>query len=178
MKQGMNFRTIEYLKVGNEKQRQAYEILTSHQILSDLEIYDPILVGTIPIHIDIETSDLDILCCWKEKQEFIDRLIYLFGNQSNFKLWENTERQAVVASFVLSGFEIEIFGQNIPTNQQVAYRHMLVEFEILNWRGEKFRQEIVELKRQGYKTEPAFGIALGLKGNPYEELLTYEIKLE
>ncbi len=50
---------------------------------------------------------------------------------------------------------------------------MIIEHEILNRRGESFRQQIIDLKRQGYKTEPAFGIAFGLVENPYEELLIY-----
>nr|WP_255539722.1 DUF4269 domain-containing protein [Parapedobacter sp. ISTM3] len=78
---------------------------------------------------------------------------------------------AIVANFFLDGFEIEIFGQRIPTRQQFAYRHLIVEHNLLNKHGEKFRQQIIELKRQGRKTEPAFALALGLTGDPYTELL-------
>ncbi|MGV2488720.1 UNVERIFIED_CONTAM: DUF4269 domain-containing protein, partial [Bacillus mycoides] len=60
----MNFDNIEYLQHGNNRQRQAYSILTNNQILSKLKQFDPILVGTIPINIDIENSDLDIICCF------------------------------------------------------------------------------------------------------------------
>jgi hypothetical protein len=74
----------------------------------------------------------------------------------------------------LDGFEIEIFGQSIPTRQQFAYRHLIVEHNLLNRHGEKFRQRIIELKRQGWKTEPAFASALGLTGDPYTELLKFE----
>lgn len=74
----------------------------------------------------------------------------------------------------MDGFEIEIFGQTIPTKQQFAYRHMMVEHNLLNKYGEVFRQQIIELKRQGHKTEPAFAIALNLTGDPYMELLKFE----
>ncbi len=41
-------------------------------------------------------------------------------------------------------------------------------------KSKAFRQEIIALKKQGYKTEPAFAMALGLKGDPYyKELLNY-----
>ncbi len=75
----------------------------------------------------------------------------------------------------MNDFEIEIFGQSIPTKQQFAYRHLIVEHHLLNKHGEEFRQQIIELKRQGHKTEPAFALALGLTGDPYTELLNFEM---
>lgn len=73
---------------------------------------------------------------------------------------------------MLEGFPIEIFGQNKPTTQQNAYLHMVAEYKILQEKGEKFKQKIIELKKQGIKTEPAFGMLLGLE-NPYEDLLKF-----
>ena len=52
---------------------------------------------------------------------------------------------------------------------------MIIEYDLLNKYGETFRQQIIQLKRKGYKTEPAFCKALGIEGNPYLELLKYEI---
>lgn len=80
----------------------------------------------------------------------------------------------MVASFQLDDFSIELFGQNIPTRQQPGYRHMLVEYRLLQDYGEDFRQQIIQLKQQGIKTEPAFAQVLGLPGNPYEALLLFE----
>jgi hypothetical protein len=40
---------------------------------------------------------------------------------------------------------------------------MIIEYEILQTKGENFRLEIIKLKQQGYKTEPVFGMLLGLK---------------
>lgn len=170
----INFEDIGYLKAGNNKQRKAYNTLKKHRVLDQLEMFDPILTGTIPINIDIETSDLDISCCYSDKDEFIRVVTRLFGDEKHFTLRENSEFGSVVCSFWLENFEIELFGQNIPTRQQHAYRHMLIEYRLLEERGEAFRQEIIALKKQGYKTEPAFGIALGLEGNPYEELLKFD----
>jgi len=99
-----------------------------------------------------------------------------FENEKNFTIREqqSTDTSAIVANFVVANFEVEIFGQSIPTKQQFAYRHLIIEYNLLNQYGEKFRQQIIELKRQGHKTEPAFGIALGLTGDPYTELLKFE----
>lgn len=172
----MNFDNIEYLQHGNKRQRQAYSTLANIQILSKLKRFDPILVGTIPININIENSDLDIICCFADKQEFQKSITDNFSNEKNFTIREqpNLDSFAIVANFFLDSFEIEIFGQSIPTKQQFAYRHLIVEHNLLNKHGEKFRQQIIELKRQGQKTEPAFALVLGLTGNPYTELLKFE----
>ncbi|NOU20057.1 MAG: DUF4269 domain-containing protein [Bacteroidales bacterium] len=172
----IDFENIEYLKFGNAKQQLAYEVLTKYEVLSKLKQFDPILVGTIPININIENSDLDIICYCKDALEFKKIINDNFSSCKNFKIWEQNvlEHNAIVANFNLDNFEIEIFGQDIPTKQQNAYRHMVIEHKILIERGEIFRQKIIELKQQGYKTEPAFGVLLGLNENPYKELLNYK----
>ena len=153
-------------------------MLTQNEILTKLHQFDPILVGTIPINIDIETSDLDIICYCEDRNDLVKIIKNKFGDTKDFKIWERKRQgqNAIVANFKIDRFVIEVFGQNIPTKQQKAYRHMLIENKLLNARGESFRQKIIELKRQGHKTEPAFAIVLELKGNAYNDLLTYETK--
>ena len=170
----INFLDISYLKLGNERQKKAYQVLTDHEIIEKLAPYHPILVGTIPINIDIENSDLDIICEVSDKNEFIDKLNELFGSEKDFTIHESPKFDAIKANFIIDGFEIEIFGQNTPSTQQNAYRHMLIEHKLLLEKGEGFRQEIIDLKQQGYKTEPAFAKLLGLEGNSYKELLKLE----
>lgn len=172
-----DFTTIEYLKNGNQKQQQVFEILTQNKVLSKLAEFDPILVGTIPINIDIENSDLDIICHWKNKANFIEKIILFFEKEAGFTIGETfiKDRDSVIANFKIEDFEIEVFGQNIPTKDQNGYKHMLIEYEILQSKGENFRSEIIKLKQNGYKTEPAFAFLLGLKGDPYVELLNYKM---
>ncbi|BFM43817.1 DUF4269 domain-containing protein [Flavobacterium sp. CFS9] len=173
----IDFTTIDYLKNGNGKQIQAYEVLTQHHILSDIVEFEPLFAGTIPIAIDIESSDLDIICYWKNKTEFIKKLHVTFGNKDNYTIRETVidNRESIIASFKIDPFEFEIFGQNLPTKEQNAYRHMVIEHEILQSKDENFRSEIIKLKQKGYKTEPAFAFLLGLNGDPYAELLKYKI---
>lgn len=170
----MDFSNIAYLRQGNSKQQQAYAVLTDYQILSKISLFDPILVGTIPINIDIEGSDLDIICCFTDPQEFAQVITDLFKNELHFSI-SNYSPAAIVASFTIEDFKIEIFGQAIPTRQQFAYRHMIIEHQLLQQHGASFRQQIIALKQQGHKTEPAFALALGLTGDPYQELLKYEM---
>jgi len=172
-----DFTSIEYLKNGNQKQQQAFEILTQNKVLSKLAEFDPILVGTIPINIDIENSDLDIICHWKNKTDFREKLNSVFGKENEFSIREAiiNDKESIIANFKINDFEIEVFGQNIPTKDQNGYKHMLIEYEILQSKGENFRLEIIKLKQNGYKTEPAFAFLLGLKGDPYVELLNYKM---
>lgn len=167
----IDFTNIEYLKSGTARQQHAYEVLSMHQVLEKLAAFDPILTGTIPINIDIETSDLDIICHFTNPVLFQKSVRHFFGREKRYKEFTPNHPGAVAASFWLDDFEIEIFGQSIPTQQQAAYRHMLIEHKILIEKGEAFRQQIIELKKHGYKTEPAFGKLLGIDGNVYEELL-------
>jgi hypothetical protein len=172
----IEFTNIDYLKNGNNKQRLAYAALTRYKIMADLKQFDPLLVGTIPISIDIEESDLDIICYFKESIEFKEHIIRRFSDFDCFSIKEKIgqELKTVIAKFRIDNFDVEIFGQNIPTRQQNAFRHMIIEHRFLCERDDAFRQTIIDLKRQGYKTEPAFGIVLGLTGNPYLELLNFE----
>ncbi|MCE3075734.1 DUF4269 domain-containing protein [Chryseobacterium gwangjuense] len=174
----VDFTTIEYLKNGNDKQKRAYDVLTRHRFFEKLKEYSPILAGTIPIEIDIEGSDLDIICevDLQFEEDFLDDL--MFGKLIPDDMEVNVEHpiihgeECIVLNFILEEFPVEIFGQNKPTIEQNAYRHMIAEYKILQAKGEDFKQKIIELKNKGIKTEPAFGMLLGLD-NPYEDLLKF-----
>jgi len=170
----VDFLNINYLQFGNKKQQKVYQVLVENKIMEKLSTYTPILVGTIPIHIDIETSDIDIICYVKDKNQFIEVLVNYFQHMEGFKVTKNDVFDAITANFYMEDFEFEIFGQNVESVQQNAYQHMLIEHNLLMEKGEQFRQQIIELKRQGLKTEPAFAKLLGLDGNPYEALLKLE----
>lgn len=172
----IDFTAIDYLKEGNETQRRAYEVLTRYRIFEKLKSYSPVLAGTIPIGIDVEGSDLDIICqvdltC---EEDFLDELMFKKMVPQDVEVAVESMvvngEKSIVVNFMLDGFPVEIFGQDIPPVQQNAYRHMLAEYRILKEKGDGFKQEIIQLKRQGIKTEPAFGLLLGLE-DPYEDLL-------
>lgn len=169
----MDFTDIAYLQQGNTRQREAYAVLAGNQIMERLQAFDPVLAGTIPIGVDIAGSDLDILCCFTDPLHFSEVIKTCFKQETGFKI--RTQAMpggaAVIAGFVCDAFEIEIFGQQLPVQQQYGYRHMLVEYALLQRFGAPLRQQVIALKQQGYKTEPAFALALGLEGDPYEALL-------
>lgn len=166
----MNFRDVEYLEAGTDKQRLCYRILKEINILDILYNYNPIVVGTIPIQIDIEESDIDIVCCAENLSEIRDvvRLHY-----STYNLFSDSIGDVYVANFEYLGLPIEIYAESIPTLEQNGYRHMVIEDRIMKLAGDRFRQKVIRLKQQGYKTEPAFGELLRLD-NPYLDLLEFE----
>lgn len=172
----IDFTTIEYLKSGNERQQRAYQILSKYHLFEKLKEYSPVLAGTIPIEIDIEGSDLDIICevDMRFEEDFLADLMKskYIPNHKEIKVNHLVldGEKCITLNFMLEEFPIEIFGQNKPSTDQNAYRHMIAEYKILQERGENFKQKIIELKKQGMKTEPAFGLLLGLE-NPYEDLL-------
>jgi hypothetical protein len=170
-----NFDNIQYLQTGTPRQQQAYKVLMETGVLEKLGDYTPLLAGTIPLAIDIETSDLDILCHWPHKHRFIDSIIHHFADEQNFALQEKTiaGHETVLASFEAGGFPFEIFGQNRLVKSQEGYRHMIIEYELLHSRGAEFRKAVIALKKAGVKTEPAFAQLLGLDGDPYSALLEY-----
>ena len=172
----INFENIDYLKTGNEKQQAAYAVLTSNAVFENLQNFQPLLVGTIPIRIDTENSDLDIICYWTDKNLFIEILIENFSHHRDFLLAEKkiNNRETILATFRIADFLFEIFGQNRPAKEQEAYRHMIVEYKILQQQPESFRHKIIQLKTDGLTTEEAFAKQLGLSGDPYVELLTLE----
>lgn len=171
----MLFSTIDYLATGNSKQQEVYRLLQQYAVWDVLLPYTPLLAGTIPIAIDIDTSDLDIICCWHDKTVFVAHICQHFARHEHFRIVETQvrQRETVIANFELAGFEVEIFGQNRPSSQQEAFLHLLIEHEILLTHGSNFRQQIITLKQAGWKTEPAFAHLLGLSGDPYLALLQY-----
>lgn len=165
---------IGYLANGNATQRKAYGVLTAFRLFELLQPFQPVLAGTIPLAIDIPGSDLDIICCWDDEAAFAEYATRHFGHFPDFECLHKSirNRPTVLVRFTAGDFPIEIFGQNRPAAEQEAVRHLLVEYAILQEKGEVFRQAVIDLKRQGMKTEPAFGRLLGMAdGDVYEQLL-------
>lgn len=168
-----NWHDITYLKLGNERQKNTYSALNKLKIFKILREYDPTLVGTIPIEIDILESDLDIICEVYDLEEFEGLVIKSFNKYDNFRIGRQTVKGLLtsLSYFGYSNFLIEIFGQPKPVIEQNGYRHMIVEKKLLEISGESARKQMVKLKKLGLKTEPAFAEYFNLKGDPFDELL-------
>lgn len=162
---------ISYLDGGNTKQQLCFAVITELNLIRILKDFEPIAVGTIPIEIDIDSSDLDIICNSDNLAAFQKLIRSNFSHLEGFG--DSLYEIHYVAHFFYKGLEVEIFAQNQSSVLQNAYRHMFIEDRILKLAGDNFRKEIIKLKTNGIKTEPAFGILLDLK-EPYSELLLLE----
>lgn len=164
---------LSYLLEGTRRQRDAYRTLQTLDLFHTLQDYTPILVGTIPLDIDTEQSDLDILCEAHDLNRFQQDVTTAFGRQPRFRVLATWKDQlpALVAGFTAEGFPVEIFAQPRPVTDQNGYRHLVVEARLLALGGEEARVRIRELKRAGLKTEPAFARYFQLDGDPYQTLL-------
>lgn len=189
-----NFEDISYLAVGTSAQAEVHALLARHRVMEKLESFGPMLVGTVPIGINVEGSDLDIICCVNDFDEFRQTVEEAFGREAALgwgtnlvwetKLGDDNNRTTgvgitgqqpyITCQFRLENWPVELFGHRLPVLLQNGYRHMAIEDRLLRLHGSSFRERIMRLKSQGFKTEPAFADLLRLEGDPYEALLALE----
>lgn len=169
-----NWKNISYLKNGNPRQQKVYQILKETEILERLSDFSPIVVGTIPLAIDIPTSDLDIVCQFDESKEEIEKiLIDYYGDYHRFKITQ-MGIDAYAYNFWVNDCEIEVYASKVPTERSNSYRHLLIGERLLNLYGDSFKEKVIQLKKEGYQTERAFSKLLNLKGEIYETIFIVE----
>jgi hypothetical protein len=169
-----DFTDISYLATGNPRQRHCYEVLTKTRVMEVLAPYGAVLTGTIPLGIDIPSSDLDVICEVGDLDAFIVFTCENFGQYEDFNV-RYIDRDRIVCGFFEDNEEIEIYGSVMPPQQTNGFRHMIIEARLLRILGPRFAEKVRALKRQGMKTEPAFAWLLGLTGNPYEAVRNLEV---
>ncbi|MNC08340.1 hypothetical protein D3C75_559210 [compost metagenome] len=164
-----------YLASGNVRQQEVCRVLGELRVMEVLEKYHPVLVGTIPIDVDIPESDLDVICQVEEAERGVFEVLLkeAFGGLDGFeyaaRVADGLHRQ--VARFRYEGWAVEVFGQPLAVEEQNGYRHMVVEHRLLKLLGDGGKEAIRKLKLKGMKTEPAFAELLQLEGDPYAALL-------
>ena len=141
------------------------------RLLRALAPYSPTLVGTFPLGLQIEGSDLDVACTCAD----LDAFARLLGDLGFARIeCLSLQPDAIVGSMTIDGVEVEVFCQAIPVHAQAGFRHMIVEGRLLAMGGEPLAERVRAAKRGGLKTEPAFAAVLRLDGDPYRALLELE----
>jgi hypothetical protein len=174
-----DFTNIDYLRNGSPTQQQGWKILSVTNALTKLKSFDATLAGTLPLDLYLADSDLDIICYAEDLTHFEKYITQAFGMYSGYECTAKNIREApsVIGRFRYENFLFEIFAQPVPVQSQYAYRHLRIEYFLLEVHGEALRSQVLQLKQAGFKTEPAFAKALHLAGDPYEALLAFEDKI-
>lgn len=169
----MDLINIDYLKTGSATQKNVFKALRELQVPERLSCFHPVLAGTFPLGLNVEGSDLDVLCEVYDGDRFISRLQAVYGGQSRFYITVKAIGRipAIIGRFEYSGFPVEIFGQPVPVRQQHAFLHLQVEYHLLQDRLKNREEDLKALKRRGWSTEEAFAALLDIKGDPYQALI-------
>ncbi len=171
----LNLRDLSTWRHGSNSQRQAFSALQSLNVFSRLGGYDPVLASTHAIGLDTAESDIDIICEAPCLESFDATVREAFGGLPGFKATRSAlPRPASTATFRFRDFAIEIYGDDLPVEQQNAFRHLMICHRLLQLCGPRLRAEIKQQRLAGAKMEAAFAQQLGLRGDPYSELLKLE----
>ncbi|MEM1112546.1 MAG: DUF4269 domain-containing protein [Pseudomonadota bacterium] len=155
-----------------DKQAAARDALARSGVIRLLHQYRPTLVSTIFVGLDIDGSDIDVLCEFDSAGSFCRDFSAAFGLKAGYALAPGHGR--VVGRFQQSGFDVEVYASTTPVHEQAGLRHYRVMQRLVNTGGESFQSAVRALKTKGLKTEPAIGELLGLSGDPYEAVLAIE----
>jgi uncharacterized protein DUF4269 len=146
--------------------------LAQNSVLAALTSFQPRVAGTPPLGLDLPGSDIDVLCFAPDAHVFAATVWRNFSAATAFTMKQLLRApRPVVASFQVSGWRIELYGQAIPVEQQRGWRHFVVERRLLAPGGASLRAAVLAARQQGLKTEPALASVLGLVGDAYLALL-------
>ena len=164
---------VSYLNRGTDRQRDAYLALIELDLFSVLAEFDPILAGSYVLGIQTPASRLEIIC-HVDVLGHLDAIVQdAYGGYEDFSL-VYTEKWGVLGIeciFTYGDFTIEVSGQPVPIDEQVAYQHMIAEARLLQLAGEEANETIRRMREEGIMTLPAFGAYFHLEGDPADALL-------
>lgn len=152
------------------------QVIDQLGLIAALTDFDPVVIGTPPLGIAIEDSDIDIACSASDLSVFAVHAREKFEHFDAFEIHEiqHLAEPACVAKFHALNWDIELFCQTMPTREQWGVRHFHIEQRLLKL-FPVLKSKVITLKQDGMKTEPAFAQLLGLKGDPYTAMLELEI---
>jgi ribosomal protein S18 acetylase RimI-like enzyme len=144
------------------------------RLFRELAPFEPALVGTYPLGLVVDRSDIDIVCACADLDRFVREVGATLQALGVAPVRVARSGDAVTLRFAWDGLAIEVFGQVRPVLEQRGFRHLIIEGQLLVIGGRALRDRVRALKQRGMKTEPAFAEVLGLTGDPFEALLALE----
>jgi Domain of unknown function (DUF4269) len=137
--------------------------------------FAPRVAGTPPLALDRADSDIDVLCHAPDPVQFVLAIWTAFSQYPDFRVWQWASGvRPVIAEFSAESWTFEVFGSPQPVQNQMGWRHLRGEQRLLSIGGTRLRAPVMDQRRRGRKTEPAFAAVLSLSGDPYRALLDLE----
>lgn len=170
----LKFHQLSLLSVINvEKNTKVWNAILNSKILEIFAKNQPLIAGTFPLNVEVETSDVDILLQSTELEAVKLTLNNHFGACQEFSQHTKVidDLDSLVCHFVFNDVPFEVFVQNKEPVRQTAYLHFLVEERLLKLGGKDFKDKVAEERGKGSKTELAFTTVLGLTEDPFRALL-------
>lgn len=176
-KLAMKFHPLSLESVINiEKNPKLFAAIINSGVLLDFKDYSPLVSGTFPLDIAVETSDVDIIMTSDSLEKLSEKINKHYSHCADYSL--RTDNDYITAKFSFADFVFEIYAERTASSLQNSNLHFLVEERLLKLGPTSFRKHILRLKESGVKTEQAFATQLNLSGDPYQALLDIRKKSE
>ena len=108
-------------------------VLDTLSLLRILRKFKPCVIGTPPLNLDVDTSDIDIACSTEDLSYFRHCSHQNFGKLNGYRCYDSVAQNlpSVIVQFNVMGWDIELCCQSIPTEQQWGVRHFRIEQRLL-----------------------------------------------
>jgi hypothetical protein len=164
---------VSYLKMGGDRPRAAYLTLTELDLFCVLADFDPVLTGTFPLGLELDESELDLICYAPNLDQLAAVLVQVYGMYEDFTLEQSNADHgpSLECHFRYGEFRIGVLGEPAPSREQNAFRHLVAQSRLLRLAGPSAAEAIRRLKASGLATAPAFGEYFRLGSDPNRALL-------
>lgn len=172
-----NWYDYTVIRDGSPRQMRAYSVVFDElMVFLHMKPYKPVWVGSYPLGIDAETSDINILLEPEQLRVFLVDVRKHYGHHDDFKLvWKAINKTpTIVARFQVKGFWVDMFAQCRPLNEQDAFVQMLMTARLLAIGGDEACEGIRQNKTNGQNTPDAIMAYFNIEtDNAQQKLLDY-----
>lgn len=153
---------------------RAKALLSRYGVFTATAAFDGRFIGSIPLGLATSGSDADIVCMAQDLGAFAATMASAFGwaqFQASLEDWHDLP--SAICRFNLDGLPVELYARQHGVTEHPAWRWFETGRRLLAMSGAPLLGKVRAGRAQGLKTEPAFGVALGLTGDiraQFEEL--------
>lgn len=164
-----------------EKNKEIFSALMTSGVLEHFKSFTPLVVGTFPLNLETQHSDIDIILSSVNLNQLENSIIEFCSKFLDFKFSKTLIQNEItlLINFTFQNKAFELFAQSNHSIDQNAFRHFFIEERLLKIGGPSFKEKIMSFRNSGHKTEPSFCLALGLSSDDsYNYLLELQNKSE